>query len=401
MAASVSTSRAANLSFMAPSSEPACGDSSNDQINAAAIVEHLRKHGSQYFPSLKPRFSISIERIRGSTNPVFRLVLSDGTKSFGVFAKRPAVYPENNEALSEYKNYTDFNLSRSEACGFQCPQVLTLISGSEVLLTEEAEGNSLLKLIRGPSAVRHPRSMDCLAAVELSAKWLAAFHQLAASTEELGEVTDHIPLLNVARELDDWLAGILGRELAQSLNRWRQSVIGIWRNSAGPIGRWHGDFGAGNIVVGVDKVTILDAAFRSPGPQLADLAEFLTYPLVLSCAGIKSPARYRKIAATFLEGYFGKAELAYVERALLQDFSLCSLWRSLERHRRAVRRLPKLIRPFAFCCLKIAYGRAFRSVVAGTSLPTISKDSKIACVRRQQRQKQQGLANLNVTPSAH
>ena len=277
MAASIATSRATDLSFIAPSSEPASGDSSNDQINAAAIVEHLRKHGSQYFPSLKPRFSISIERIRGSTNPVFRFVLSDGKKSFGVFAKRPAVYPENNEALSEYQNYTDFNLSRSEPCGFQCPQVLTLMSGSEVLLTEEAEGSSLLKLIRGPSAVRHPRSMDCLTAVELSAKWLAAFHQLAASTEEPGEVTDHIPLLNGARELDDWLAGILGRELAQSLNHWRHSVIGIWRNSAGPIGRWHGDFGAGNVVVGVDKVTVLDAAFRSPGPQLADLAEFLTY----------------------------------------------------------------------------------------------------------------------------
>ena len=58
-----------------------------------------------------------MERIRGSTNPVFRLLLSDGEKSFGVFAKRPAVYPENNEALSEYKNYTDFNLSRSGPVG--------------------------------------------------------------------------------------------------------------------------------------------------------------------------------------------------------------------------------------------------------------------------------------------
>jgi Ser/Thr protein kinase RdoA (MazF antagonist) len=401
MAASIPTLRATNFPFIAPSSEPVSGDSSNDQINAAAIVEHLRKQGTQYFPSLKPRFSISMERIRGSTNPVFRLVLSDGEKSFGVFAKRPAVYPENNEALSEYKNYTDFNLSRSGPCGFQCPQVLMLISGSEVLLTEEAEGNSLLKLIRGPSAMRHPRSMDCLAAVDLSAKWLAAFHQLAASTEEPGEVTDHIPLLNVARELDAWPAGILGRELAQSLNNWRHSVIGIWRNSACPIGRWHGDFGACNVVVGVDKVTVLDAAFRSPGPQVADLAEFLTYPLLLSCAGIKSSAGYRKIAATFLEGYFGKAELAYVERSLLQDFSLCSLWRSLERHLRAVRRLPKPIRPFAFCYLKIAYGRAFRSVLGSTSLPTISKYSKIACLRRQQRQKHQDLANLNVTPSAH
>jgi Ser/Thr protein kinase RdoA (MazF antagonist) len=214
-------------------------------------------------------------------------------------------------------------------------------------------------------------------------------------------VTDHIPLLNVARELDAWPAGILGRELAQSLNNWRHSVIGIWRNSACPIGRWHGDFGACNVVVGVDKVTVLDAAFRSPGPQLADLAEFLTYPLLLSCAGIKSSAGYRKIAATFLEGYFGRAELAYVERSLLQDFSLCSLWRSLERHLRAVRRLPKPIRPIAFCYLKIAYGRAVRSVLTSTSLPTISKDSKIACLRRQQRQKHQDLANFNVIPSAH
>ena len=327
------------------------------------VQGHLEEHGLDYFPALKEITKIRIERVKEeSTNPLRRFVLSDGTQNARVIAKWAPVYCSNNEGLTEYRHYHHFNAEFHGAVPFSCPRPLAFIESDGVLLTEEKILSPLVGLLRFR---RQSRTTE--RAVRLSAKWLAAFHKLTCSEPKPVGLTwrgieRSSPWITDRYLEREDVNAIVGPEIRGRILRVRSRFrSGSFLCRMGGV---HRDFGPGNIGVSIEGVTVFDAAYNRQGPQLLDVADFITYLGLLPTFGLRSARICRGLTNAFLEAYFETSPASVDETIVLKMLAIGSLVRSLDRHLSISRRFPCPLESIFKSWLARMYRTCFDSTVA-------------------------------------
>lgn len=319
--------------------EPAYLDKTMDKTSALgqpqfeSVRLHILANAARYFPFLTKPCSIVLKILKPRQNPVVKFQLTDSHhRGASIIAKWAPVYPTNNEGLTERSHYSRFNSIYGFDRTFRCPSALDFIHGVNVLLTQEEVGTPLVKLlrpIRQPACSGHLSLSD---AVVSSAKWLQAFHRM--------EPVTWVELDNIWPQIEEstrnglihrpGVREVLGRTLTDAVLRLQDPMQYKHRSICCAFGAQHRDFGPGNILVGAQWITVLDAACNQPGPHIRDVASFCS-AFALSAGLRLGCSRWRNsFIDIFLQTYFGPSGPTHDEKILLGTFEMSAALKQLD-----------------------------------------------------------------------
>ena len=318
------------------------------------IRNHIQSNARQYFPDLRDRFTVETSFPYRSSNLIARFGINDGTCRKGIVAKWAPVYRENNEGLTEFRNYRLFNSVYRPELEFQCPTALDFLSDHNVLLTLEEPGLTLREILCRwfDNGVRRSDLNSTLRAV---GKWLRAYHRLSRPVGTSGMNTGFVNEFRYLHRCAADVEELLGKTGSKALERARKMAGDPFVLGDVPVGRLHNDLGPGNIVVGEGKVTILDAACNRAGVQLIDVAYFSTCIALMGAIHLRSEDSCGSIVDSFMAGYFGQGGAPSHLRQCLALLRLNAIARELERHSRRLAQLPFPFRGAARFFLRQAY----------------------------------------------
>jgi Phosphotransferase enzyme family len=332
-----------------------------------AVRRHIASAARHYFPELRQEFAVTSSFPYHSTYPIALFELYDGDCRRGIVAKWAPVYGENNEGLTEFTNYAQFNFVyglRSEA-RYRCPRPLNFLHEHNVLLTEQEPGSTLRYILCHPlqSHELPGASLECT--LQALGEWLRAFHDIdsvrvcpSSAHTHLERATPHLSGRFVLGR--DALA-LLGNGTTQTLQCVHKTVQRATLPCDLRLGALHNDYGPGNIVINRDRATVLDAAWNRPGLQLSDVAYFTTCISLMGALHLRSQSWCRSATEQFVYAYFGDSHHPPELRLMLALLRLEALLRELDRHVRRVSELPSLVQPAARRFFRHAYADAIRS----------------------------------------
>lgn len=364
-----------------------------DQTSIELVRSHLSSNGSSYFPGMGTVTDVQLDSDPQALRQVVRFVVSDGSHKESVIAKR-ALKPASTETFSEFQNYTRFHSIFGQEEGFRCPVPLTYIPDCGVLLTKDEPGIQLLQFLspKGHRSIRQVSSIGC--AVKRVANFLRAFHSSGPS-QVIGLGTVWLQTFDAREPLwsgfleSDLFEAQVGWRLAAATRKVRDDTYRLRSALTSPMGPFHGDLAADNILVASDAVTVLDAGELSVGPQLRDVA-FFTVNLALS-AGLRLRSRRwsRSVVDAFLGEYFGSEKLNDNDVILVGLFGLSVAAGWIEQHR--LSRVPLPMRRLARLHAKWLSNAVLEDIV-NTMLPSLKRLESRATIGKDPEPNVQGLS---------
>jgi len=319
-------------------------------LGLEAVRRHIMLSGRLYFPELCDGFRVKASFPFHSTYPIAKFELDDGIHRMGIVAKWAPVFQGNNEGLTEFANYLQFNsMYCVSGVRFRCPRVLNFLTDQNVLLTEEEPGSTLRYILCHPAQFHDLPDGSFRCTLEALAQWLKAFHRIDSTRISAASGWLHveraIPWLSSDFIDRDDVIALLGRDRVETLKCARDFAQRAVRCPGCNVGRLHNDYGPGNIVVNAHRVTVLDAAWNRPGVQLSDVAYFTTCISLMGALHVRS-ARWRQSAVEqFLCSYFRDNGVSPETKMLLVLLRLEAVLRELARHVRRIEALPFVLRP--------------------------------------------------------
>jgi hypothetical protein len=336
-----------------------------------AVRRHITLAARQYFPELLRDFDIQCSFPYHSTYPIALFELHDGERRKAIVAKWAPVFDDNNEGLTEFTNYMQFNSTYARPeLHFRCPRPLDFLHENNVLLTEEEPGSTLRYVLCHPlRAHEMPGSSqgDTMCAL---GEWLRAFHELNSTCISgpcaamyVHQATSHLSGDFAGRPE---VLALLGSRSLETLQRARQRIDPASLASCVRVGGVHNDFGPGNIVVNRERVTVLDIGWKLPGLQLSDVAYFTAVISLMVALHLRSQAWGRLAVEQFTHAYFGDSRITPELKLLLGLLRLDAVLRELERHLRRIAEVPAMLQPTVRLLCRRAYEQEIRAAAASS-----------------------------------
>lgn len=324
-----------------------------DPPAVGAALQHVRGHGSEWFPELDPRrtrvtVGARIPRVRCV---LYRLDLTDDRNRASVMAKVRHSPPHapvaaGRPTLQPAGPLPDADLARLEFAGLGMVagadgdpwlqvRPLALLDRHATVVMDHVTGPTLRHAqsaaarIRSPSV---PRVADsCWAA---AGAWLRRYHgERPDGVVPTTRTPRRSDVLSLYARLADHLVSSGGD--ARALDRIAATAAELAERHLPadlPLVTGHGDFAPRNVLVGATgRIAVIDPLPRWQVPPYEDVGRFLVNmrcpgPQVASGGLALRPAQLQRYEDRFLAGYYGSAELtpglrAYTVLILLDKWS--------------------------------------------------------------------------------
>ncbi len=335
------------------------------------IKNHILKNAKTYFPDLGERYSVMVTPYVGSTYQMYYCKIESESVTKKVFAKCTPRSEQNNEGLTEFNHYRQFNKINTNP-NIACPRPLDFIEDLNILLTEAVPGDNLHRIFKNIHRIfKKVDKAEIAEIIKLCALWLRTFHSIAktAKKEAINEryFEDTIRYMRYLSDRQPYegkrnkfaFSGKILFEIERVLNQLlliKSKVLCEYANR-------NGDFGLSNIIIHDRAITVLDIDSNRIEPVAQDISAFLVAMELMPYLYLfsrKHSARYKSI---FLQTYFQPQNIDAELRFVLSVYELQALLKSCMRHHLTMNRINPVIGKFASMYLQCIYRRKLSGVL--------------------------------------
>ena len=343
-----------------------------------ALCEYIAAHAVRFFPDLRNRVRVQVDRAFRKDALHYRFVLQSGEERRFVWAKVGradlGLGHESEsygvDTLTEYRHLKA--MERCECSHFGSPRPLAYLDEHQVLLTEEAPGVSFLKVVlEGCRSWRHGSGKDLAVSFNRCAKWLRTFHN-SCDASAIPNTPDYqrviqlelIAIDEATHEITSQHSYLLGESLTNQIMALAPVLKEAMRTMSRGRTAVHADFGLGNMIIDQGKLVIFDMNSNRLGYPESDVATLLCQIEMIPYHNMVNPIRLKALRAVFLNAYYDQKPLDGETRYLLQIFRLTNLLRHVDRHTRVASRLRRPVRDLVLLTMQRVYRREITRVLA-------------------------------------